>query len=138
MKTTSRKRRATKTGRRAGRITTAQSLQTNAESAMRRGRDTISRAYDWAHETAGNVDLSSLRMPRRRDIAHLAEANPLLLGAVGLGLGVAIATLFPRGMSRPTRARAANGSEPPVRSPVRRRRKARRNAKAKANVAAAS
>ena len=89
MTTTTRKRTATKTGRRARKTSAARLLQDNAGMALRRGRDTINRAYDWAHEAAGSGYLGNLRMPRRRDIAHLAEANPLLLGAVGLGLGVA-------------------------------------------------
>ena len=110
--------------------------------ALRRGRETISRAYGWAHDAAEGAHLPNLRLPRRRDLSHLTEANPLLLGAVGLGLGVAIGTLFPRGMGRRTSARGrrpANGSVMPVKSARRRRRKARAsNAKARATTAAAS
>jgi hypothetical protein len=100
---------------------------------LRRGRDTISRAYGWAHEAAEGVHLGSLRMPRRSDIAHLTEANPLLLGAVGLGIGVALATLFPRRMSRRTRP---NGSVRPVKAAARRRRKNRARGKAPAGASA--
>jgi hypothetical protein len=142
MKTTARKRKASKTGRKASRPTAAHFLQDNAGTALRRGRDTINRAYGWAHEAAGSANLGALRMPRRRDIAHLAEANPLLLGAVGLGLGVAIATLFPRGIGRRASRRASNGSSSAVKSPVKasrgRRRKARSNAKTRASTAAAT
>jgi hypothetical protein len=107
-------------------------LQDNAGSALRRSRQTIGRAYDWAYEAAEGAHFGNLRMPRRSDIAHLTEANPLLLGAVGLGIGVAIGTLFPRGMRRSTsgrRIRAANGPVPAAK-PVRRRRKAKRPAAA--------
>src|SRR4029079_9165455 len=94
------------------------------------------RAADWAHEAATS-NLGNLRMPRRSDLAHLAEANPLLLGAVGLGLGVAIATLFPNGLglrsSRRSR-RVSNGARQPAKSPSRRRRSSR----ARAGSAAAS
>jgi hypothetical protein len=137
MKTTTRKRRATKTSRKTGRKSAARLLQDNAGTALRRGRDTINRAYDWAHEAAGSAHLGDLRMPRRRDIAQLTEANPLLLGAVGLGLGVAIATLFPRGAGRRSGGGPANGSEPPVRTAGRRRRKGRRSVKSRTNEAAA-
>jgi hypothetical protein len=125
MKTTAKKRKAAKSRRRTSRTSAAQFLQDNAGPALRRGRDTMSRAYDWAHEAAGSAHLPSLRMPRRSDLSHLTEANPLLLGAVGLGLGVAIGTLFPRGMHRATSAgrRAPVASPAPVKSRRRRRKK---------------
>jgi hypothetical protein len=111
--------------------------------ALRRGRETISRAYGWAHDAAEGAHLPNLRLPQRRDLSHLTEANPLLLGAVGLGLGVAIGTLFPRGMMGRRASgrgrRAANGSPVPVKTTRRRRRKARAsNAKTRASTAAAS
>lgn len=117
---------AARTRRRNGK-TTARMMQDNAGMALRRGRETLSRAYDWAHEAAESRHLPHLRMPRRSDIAHLSEANPLLLGAVGLGLGVAIGTLFPRGLHRaaPSRAkRATNGTTTQAKTSRRRRRKA--------------
>ena len=126
-------RKTRKTGRKAAKASTARLLQDNAGMALRRGRATLSRAYDWAHE----AHLGSLRMPRRADISHLTEANPLLLGAVGLGLGVAIGTLFPRGMARNrsgTSPRAANsngnGAAARPKTTTRRRRKKARAAPA--------
>lgn len=130
---TPRARKTRKAGRKPAKASTAQLLQDNAGMALRRGRDTLSRAYDWAHE----AHLGSLRMPRRADISHLTEANPLLLGAVGLGLGVAIGTLFPRGMARNrsgTSPRAANsngnGAAARPKTTTRRRRKKARAATA--------
>jgi len=124
MKTT-RKRKASRTGRRAARTTAARFLESNAGTALRRGRETISRAYGWAHDAAEGAHLPNLRLPQRRDLSHLTEANPLLLGAVGLGIGVAIGTLFPRGIGRRATGRGrrpANGSTTPVKSARRRRR----------------
>lgn len=129
MKTT-RARKAGKARRKTAKTSAGNFLQDNAGTALRRGRDTLSRAYDWAHE-AGEARLGALRMPRRSDISHLSEANPLLLGAVGLGLGVAIATLFPRGMGRrrpAVKARATNGSVAPVKAARRGRKKAPKKA----------
>jgi hypothetical protein len=126
MKTT-RKRKPAKAGRRA---TTAQILQANAGSALRRGRETLGRAYGWANEAAEG----HLRMPRRSDIGYLTEANPLLLGAVGLGLGVAIGTLFPRGERRIASAktvRTTNGGAARGKA-IRRRRKTKPAAAASA------
>lgn len=124
---TTRKRKATKAGRKAGKTSAARFLQDNAGNALRHGQETLGRAYGWAHDAAGSARLRNLRLPNRNDIAHLSEANPLLLGAVGLGLGVAIGTLFPRGLHRaspaPLRA-AGNGAAPAVkRRRVRRRKK---------------
>jgi hypothetical protein len=135
MKTT-RKRKATKAGRKTGKTSAAQFLQDNAGTALRRGRDTMSRAYGWAHNAAEGVHLRSFRIPRRSDIAHLTEANPLLLGAVGLGIGVALGALFPHRMGRRVSGRRTNGSTPPVKAAGRRRRKIRARAKAPASAAA--
>lgn len=132
-----RARKTRKTARKAGKASTAQLLQDNAGTALRRGRETLSRAYDWAHEAGSHAHLGSLRLPRRADIGHLTEANPLLLGAVGLGLGVAIGTLFPRGMGRrrpaaATRTADGNGTRAPAKSARRRPKKARPAASASA------
>jgi hypothetical protein len=140
MKTT-RKRKARKTARKTARTSAAQFLESNAGMALRRGRETISRAYGWAHDAAEGAHLGNLRLPQRSDL-NLREANPLLLGAVGLGLGVAIGTLFPRGMGQraSTRSRRpANGSPPAVKSASRKRRRMRAGvAKARAGTAVAS
>ena len=127
---TARKTKARRAGRKNGKTSTARSLQNSAGRVLRRGRKTLGRAYDWAHEAAESSHLPQLRMPRRSDIAQLSEANPLLLGAVGLGLGVAIGTLFPRGMSMtrsttPARATRKMNSGPAAKPARRRRRKAR-------------
>jgi hypothetical protein len=106
--------------------------------ALRRGRETISRAYGWAHDTAEGAHLGNLRLPRRSDLSHLTEANPLLLGAVGLGLGVAIGALFPQATSRRVSAHRRNGSAQPVKAAGRRRRKARASTKARTGETAAS
>jgi len=140
MKTSTKRRRAAKTGRRTRGTSAARFLQDNAGSALSRGRDTLSRAYDWAHEAAGNTRLGNLRMPRRSDMRHLAETNPLILGAVGLGLGVAIGTLFPRGLGLRSPRRSNNGSAQPARAMTRRRRRKGRasSAKTRAGTAVAS
>jgi hypothetical protein len=141
MKTT-RKRKSSRTGRKAARTTAARFLESNTGMALRRGRETISRAYGWAHDAAEGAHLGNLRLPQRSDLNHLTQANPLLLGAVGLGLGVAIGTLFPRGMGQRASGRGYrpdNGSAAPVKLARRRRRKARtRNAKARAATTAAT
>jgi hypothetical protein len=62
-----------------------------ASSAYSQGRRMAKRAY----AAAGNA-MHDMKMPGRSDITNFAEQNPLILGAVGLGLGVVIGTLLPR------------------------------------------
>ncbi len=125
MKTT-RKRKPAKATRKTARTTAARFMQDNAGQALRRGRKSLGRVYDWAHEAGAGAHLGALRMPRRSDITHLTEANPLLLGAVGLGLGVAIGSLFPHAMRRTSTARNPRSGNGTAAAPVKvaRRRKA--------------
>jgi hypothetical protein len=62
-----------------------------ASRAYRRGRRMAKRAY-----VAASGAMGEMHMPARRDFERFAEHNPLVLGAVGLGLGVVIGTLLPR------------------------------------------
>jgi hypothetical protein len=66
-------------------------IEGGANRAYRQGRRMAKRAY----AAAGDA-VHTMRMPARRDIESFAEQNPLVLGAVGLGLGVVIGTLLPR------------------------------------------
>ena len=66
-------------------------LEDKAGQAYRQGRRVAKRVY----AAAGNA-MHDVRMPARRDLESFAEQNPLVLGAVGLGLGVVIGTLLPR------------------------------------------
>lgn len=132
---TPRARKASKSRRRA-----AAARLLRAGMALRAGRETLTRAYDWAQEHS-NPRFGALRMPRRADISHLREANPLLLGAVGLGLGVAIGSMFPRGMSRRRPMAAARMGNSQMAAPVKaaaRRRKKSRSVRARAAQAAAT
>lgn len=63
----------------------------SASRAYRQGRRMAKRAYAAAGDAMGEM-----HMPARRDLERFAEHNPLVLGAVGLGLGVVIGTLLPR------------------------------------------
>lgn len=58
-----------------------------AGRVLNKGRRVLSRAYD---------NMPEMHVPRRRDFESMMEANPLILGAVGLGLGVVIGSLLPR------------------------------------------
>ncbi|CAN5502008.1 hypothetical protein BH10PSE7_BH10PSE7_42700 [soil metagenome] len=49
--------------------------------------DAASSARDYA---------SDIHIPGRRSLESIVDTNPLILGAIGLGLGVVIGTLLPR------------------------------------------
>ena len=75
-------------------------LRSSADQPLRQGKRAVDRAYDWAGEAAHMVPrFRDLRLPRRSDFGAITEANPLLLGAVGLGLGIVLASLMPNRFS---------------------------------------
>jgi hypothetical protein len=87
--------------RSAGRRRSANAnLRSSSDQALRQGRRAIVRAYDWAGEATHMVPrFRDLRLPRRSDFGAITEANPYLLGAVGLGLGIILASLMPNRFS---------------------------------------
>jgi hypothetical protein len=66
-------------------------IEHGASSAYRQGRRMAKRAYSAAGDAMRDV-----RLPDRHQLESFVEHNPLMLGAVGLGLGVVIGTLLPR------------------------------------------
>lgn len=68
----------------------------------REGRDAVSSAYDSATEAGARARIA---LPKLRNKLHLRERSqsaftmmeerPLVLGAVGLGVGMVLATLLP-------------------------------------------
>ena len=75
-------------------------LRSSSDQALRQGRRAIDKAYEWADDASSMVPrLRDLRLPRRSDFGAIREANPLLLGAVGLGLGIVLASLMPNRFS---------------------------------------
>jgi hypothetical protein len=86
-------------------------LRSSSDQALRQGRRAIDKAYDWADEASDMVPrLRDLRLPRRSDFSAIREANPLLLGAVGLGLGIVLASLMPNRFSARAIGRFTSGS----------------------------
>jgi hypothetical protein len=69
-----------------------------ATSLARRGKQLVDGAYDWVDEARTAVPrlTRGVHLPSPRAIESFAEANPVLLGAVGLGIGVVIGALLPR------------------------------------------
>jgi hypothetical protein len=81
--------------------------EATAGRMLRQGRSVINRAYSFAEEARRAMPrmprmprvARDLRLPRRSDFDALTDANPLVIGAIGLGLGVVLGTLMPQKLS---------------------------------------
>jgi hypothetical protein len=63
---------------------------------MSRGKRAIGGAYDWAADGASRALPRAARyLPDQRTMQSLFEDRPLLLGAIGLGLGAMIGMILP-------------------------------------------
>src|SRR5215208_5280293 len=71
-------------------------VQGRAEQLLRKGKRVVNKAYDWAGDAGRAVPrlTKQLRLPQRTDLDDLT--NPLVVGAIGLGIGVVLGTLMPQ------------------------------------------
>ena len=67
------------------------------DTAMREGTRFMKKAYRWADDMGRAVPKMArgLHLPSTASLNRFAEANPIVLGAVGLGIGVAIGAMLP-------------------------------------------
>jgi hypothetical protein len=67
------------------------------ETGMREGKSLATKAYEWADEMGRSMPRMArdFRANQMSGLKVLTEANPLVLGAIGLGIGVALGTLLP-------------------------------------------
>lgn len=66
-----------------------------ANTLMAGGRSALNQAYNLAGQ-AGNAGSRAIRnMPDSRSLQTMMDERPLLLGAVGLGIGVLIGAMLP-------------------------------------------
>ncbi|MGH6875496.1 MAG: hypothetical protein ACREDW_10800 [Aestuariivirgaceae bacterium] len=84
-------------------------LRASTEKVLRQGKRAIDRAYGLSGETRTLAPwhLPRVRLPRRSDLRAITKANPLVLGAVGLGIGMILAAIVPRRISARWSARAS-------------------------------
>ena len=87
-------RLARKVAKRRGR--SSPEVQSPAERVLRQGKRVVNKAYDWAGDASRAVPrlTKRLRLPQRSDLDDLT--NPLVVGAIGLGIGVVLGTLMPQ------------------------------------------
>src|SRR5437762_4061438 len=87
-----------------------------ATDLARRGKRLVGDAYGWVDEARNAVPrlAKGMHLPSPRAFESFVEANPVLLGAVGLGIGVVIGALLPRdAMHMGMQSSGAGGSSAP-------------------------
>lgn len=104
-----RKTRARKVAKGRGR--SSLKAQGRAERFIRQGKRVVNKAYDWAGEAGRAVPrlTKQLRLPQRSDLDDLANSSPLIIGAIGLGIGVVLGTLMPQMLDSPDIGRRGRG-----------------------------
>src|SRR5439155_21307341 len=87
-----------------------------ATDLARRGKRLVGDAYGWVDEARNAVPrlTKGMHLPSPRALESFAESNPILLRAVGLGIGVVIGALLPRdAMHMGMQSSGAAGSSAP-------------------------
>ena len=75
-----------------------------AQDFFDRGKQALYTASNWAGETAKHLPDTArkLNLPDQKAAMDFAEQRPLVVGAVGLGLGLVVGAMLPRMYSAPT------------------------------------
>ena len=86
-------------------------LHASTEKVLRQRKRTAPRVYDWTGETRTLVPrrFGRVRLPRRSDFRAISKASPLVLGAVGVGIGMILASIVPKRIPARWRARTLFG-----------------------------
>jgi hypothetical protein len=95
------------------------SLSGYGDSAARfigRAKSAFGDAYTWAGETGTALPKTARRigLPNQQSMQQFIDEKPLIIGAVGLGLGIALGAMLPM-------TRAIAPTRRPARKPARRR-----------------
>jgi hypothetical protein len=95
---TSRTLRATARGQTTQARSFAHKYGRKTSGLVRQGKRLLDDAYGWVDDARGAVPriAANMHLPSARRIESFAAANPVLLSAVGLGIGVIIGALLPR------------------------------------------
>lgn len=104
-----RKTRARKLAKGRGR--SSPENQGRAERFISQGKRVVNKAYDWAGDARRAVPrlTKQLRLPQLSDLDDLANSSPLIMGAIGLGIGVLLGTLMPQHLDSPDIRRRGRG-----------------------------
>jgi hypothetical protein len=101
------KRRASRSSRRPS------TLVGKAADFIAQSREPVGNAYQWASKAASRaLPEAARRLPSQSKIQSIMEERPLVLGAIGLGIGALIGVMLPNALAsgkpaarRPTRKR---------------------------------
>ena len=90
------KRKVAAVSRRAAKRNGTGSYSGTASRLMSQGKQALGDAYGWAADGAGRALPKAARyVPDQRTVRNLMEERPLVLGAIGLGLGAMIGMMLP-------------------------------------------
>jgi ElaB/YqjD/DUF883 family membrane-anchored ribosome-binding protein len=104
-------RKAAPAGKRVATKSAARKISSNgygksAAKLMQSGKSALGSAYSWADAAGRSLPRAArnIHMPAHGSVQDFVSDRPLILGAVGLGVGMAIGALLPRaaGMQRTT------------------------------------
>jgi hypothetical protein len=106
VKSTTRKAKATakRTTRATNRLasetqSTLQGYSASAQRFIKRGKAAFGEASAWAGKTAGELPKTArnVGVPNQQAVQTFMSERPLIVGAVGLGLGVVLGSMLPSG-----------------------------------------
>ncbi|MFN0190988.1 MAG: hypothetical protein ACKVP5_03280 [Aestuariivirga sp.] len=84
---------------------TASGYSDTAARLVARGKSALGDAYAWAGEAGSALPRTArgLSLPDQRTVRDYVAERPLILGAVGLGIGMALGAMMParNGVSKP-------------------------------------
>ncbi len=104
--------RSSKSGKRsAAGNTGGRGYGRTASRFMSQGKQALGDAYGWASEGAGRAfPRASSYVRDHRNFRNLIEERPLMIGAIGLGLGAIIGMMLPSRLMGKTSRRTSRGS----------------------------
>lgn len=84
----------------------------NAARFITRAKSALGDAYNWVGETGSALPKNARRIgfPDQRELATYIDKKPLIVGALGVGLGVVLATVVPLRRSSAPAKRTAKKS----------------------------
>jgi hypothetical protein len=108
-KTASAKRASTSASRRPSQSTFA-GYSDSAARLIARGKAAFGNAYAWAGEASSALPKTTrdLGLPDQKSLKTMIDERPLIIGAVGLGIGVALGSMLPT-VGLPSRGKSARG-----------------------------
>ncbi len=77
----------------------ASDVKRRATKAVKQGRKFANSAYGMASHMADRLPHAADMMPDTRRIQRMADTNPMLLGAIGLGIGLVVGAFMPNVIS---------------------------------------